>query len=871
MKTTIKQFKFCILPVAKLIFFLAFIAYIPLPAGIGTGLNPSWQYAISRAAEDKLTFGQDIIFTYGPFGYLIHGSVLNSNFLSIFGFRLTVHIALYIVTLLKSLEIKTIFYKILLYFSIIVSYQIGPSTDYEIIFAFIMLLSLDMIRDSKWMRWWSLGLGAVAGFCLLTKFTVGICTVGSIVLVLSGNIYDSFKSKSNTFFYISCLFNAAIAFISVAFLLVDYNYSSNFKELLFCFAYASAFSLLTRLLLIRVKPLFVNENSKSKLLSRIYKNIFTSPHTSWLMFDLSFFIFLIIKITNASPALLNFIKGSLQISSGYSSAMSIVGSPWELGFAISQIFIISTILILLIKENPNKRGLFLSLGFILWLTFKHGFIRQDGHVFIFICATPLIIALCINYAKTTKRHKILLMVHSYAVLIFFLYSLFPHPFAQHTNISAFQALYPQNFLLKISTLLDINQFQKNIKASTLDNLDKVKLPEGIKNKVAGKVIDVFPWELSLVEANNLNWKPRPVIQSYSAYTKYLDSKNFKSITKYPRDYLFYNFYSIDFRHPFFDEPETFFNIFCNYQFSENVDELSTSDSLNYMILLEPRSSNICSNLNIPSKKSIRWNQEELLKLNNADLMRAKVKIKYSLLGKIYKTIFRAPPVYLQVNYSSGNISEYRIIPENSENGIIISHLPAHTSEALSLFKGQLPIPVQSFSLINKNSLLYLPNIELSYIPIKFINSSIQKTEWIDTSKLKNIIFKNDNENRYLTSFDSNNENTFDQDNQRQIINIGDAIHISGWAVDRENLQTPLWILITDGENKKITVINKTGSPKPNLAKHFQNEKYSTSGWFIQLASKKLGKGSHDLKAWTYDPNNNSATPMNGTFHIEIKQ
>jgi hypothetical protein len=35
-------------------------------------------------------------------------------------------------------------------------------------------------------------------------------------------------------------------------------------------------------------------------------------------------------------------------------------------------------------------------------------------------------------------------------------------------------------------------------------------------------VDVYPWEVSTVWANNLNWRPRPVFQSYAAYTPLLD-------------------------------------------------------------------------------------------------------------------------------------------------------------------------------------------------------------------------------------------------------------------------------------------------------------------------------------------------------------
>ena len=150
----------------------------------------------------------------------------------------------------------------------------------------------------------------------------------------------------------------------------------------------------------------------------------------------------------------------------------------------------------------------------------------------------------------------------------------------------------------------------------MENLEVIKLPNEIKNKVANKSVDIIPWELSLVKANNLNWNPRPIIQSYSAYTEFLDSKNYKNIIEFPRDNIFYSFYTIDERHPFFDEPKTFFNIFCNYQFSSHISEFNTNVFFDNMILLEKRDSNICSTGKMFNKTFINWNQEEVLEFKN---------------------------------------------------------------------------------------------------------------------------------------------------------------------------------------------------------------------------------------------------------------
>ena len=52
--------------VAVLVLFRAFT----LPFAAATGLDRSWQLAIAEASTHGLVFGRDIVFTYGPLGYL---------------------------------------------------------------------------------------------------------------------------------------------------------------------------------------------------------------------------------------------------------------------------------------------------------------------------------------------------------------------------------------------------------------------------------------------------------------------------------------------------------------------------------------------------------------------------------------------------------------------------------------------------------------------------------------------------------------------------------------------------------------------------------------------------------------------------------
>ena len=114
---------------------------LSLPRGVEVRLDPSWYYAISRAVENHWVFGKDIIFTYCPLIYLIDGSVLKQNFYRIFLFRLIIQIITFSI-FVKTISLqKNTPHRLLLFLSIIFSYLLGLTIDYEIILSLLMILS----------------------------------------------------------------------------------------------------------------------------------------------------------------------------------------------------------------------------------------------------------------------------------------------------------------------------------------------------------------------------------------------------------------------------------------------------------------------------------------------------------------------------------------------------------------------------------------------------------------------------------------------------------------------------------------------------------------------------------------------------------
>jgi hypothetical protein len=130
-----------------LLIIYSWLAFLPLPQPNVVGLDPSWAYAISRAAADGLIFGKDIIFTYGPLGYLVAGATLKQNFFVILAFRILVNLAFWIISIIRITSLQGISQKIFLSLSLFLPYFLfGFSLDYQI----LLILSANKIYSWYW-------------------------------------------------------------------------------------------------------------------------------------------------------------------------------------------------------------------------------------------------------------------------------------------------------------------------------------------------------------------------------------------------------------------------------------------------------------------------------------------------------------------------------------------------------------------------------------------------------------------------------------------------------------------------------------------------------------------------------------------------
>ncbi|MBO9999296.1 MAG: hypothetical protein J7641_09870 [Cyanobacteria bacterium SID2] len=712
-----------------------FFAFLPIPKPIDTGLDPSWKYGISQLAENGAIFGKDIIFTYGPFGYLVRGAVINGNFWDIFLFKIIVHIALFGFTIGRILKSRNIIEQLAIGLSVSFPYLISDfyqalQTEYQLLYIIVLILSFRDFWQGKSAQYWAIGVGAAGGFLLHSKVSLGLQASVSLFLFFAIRVLWELQIDRNIRTNLLLLLDSQLAAGTTAFLFLAPTNLSNISKVAISFSASIVlgFWLIPKALkkFDRVQYRFrerfkQEESSELELIEADSESEVIHENKTPDLANISHFVTRILYgisllsiIVFSQPSLFAYLQGYSNITAGYSSAMSYVGSPLELGLAIVEI--VGLLFLLTLVARDGNASFSLAMLLVILLTFKHGFVRQGAHVIRFFFSMPLILALCAVQIRPGFWRKFAYGFHLFGLILCLIsYSHYSQLYSNYYPQNLARPLAPALVKEKAGYFFNPGKLRRELTVQSQNNLEGVILPPEIRDVIGDATIDVIPWETSLVPANQLNWNPRPIFQSQAAYRPYLDFANRDSLATEPRDFLLYNFHAVDGRHPFFDAPATAFYYTCNYQISPNVPDFVTLPKLGNLMVLEPSPENRCVGERQGREISIVWDELGLFEAEDGEIVRASVEFNYSWLGKLMKSFFRVPPVMVTVRDMDGEERTYKILTGNSEDGVWLSHLPQNDTEAFEIFQGQLPQRIYGFKFSTLYPSLFEPRIRVKFI------------------------------------------------------------------------------------------------------------------------------------------------------------
>jgi hypothetical protein len=376
-------------------------------------------------------------------------------------------------------------------------------------------------------------------------------------------------------------------------------------------------------------------------------------------------ILIFIFSTILKVSLSEYIKNGFQIISGYNDVMYLGHTELNKRFAI--LILVLTISVLLFRMYKEKKTELLKnlvvlflFGTSIFVLYKQGFVRgMEVDFFIF---SPLLIFSIKDFQELiiSKKYITILITICLSTSIYFNYSI-------------------QNTLPNVKEKLNkiyiegYKNFTPNsgIHFSSSEN----QFSDYIKQKIGKNTIDVYPWNIQILLENNLNYLPRPVCQSYSAYTPILEDRNFDlyNSDKAPK-YVLYNYAAIDDRYPLFDESKLNLLLTKNYKIA---DTLSINN--NFTLLLEKKQK---------SKISLIQTREYAMYIDSPLIPKEGVFYKVfayrNLLGDFISAINYSPEITLSVKTKDGNIKDYKTSKGLLEIGLFGTQHITNTNDFMDL-------------------------------------------------------------------------------------------------------------------------------------------------------------------------------------------
>ena len=372
--------------------------------------------------------------------------------------------------------------------------------------------------------------------------------------------------------------------------------------------------------------------------------------------------------------------GALELVKGNSDSASLYpdNNWWLLGVSF-----LSFLLIPFLGKSRMINLVYIVLGFSVFAVWKHGMAREDPwhiiKVFAWLMVFFTYVFILNNKEKKTTDGTKNNFKFSNQVAIFglpFFTLLFFYGNIKYTLNQFVDELGTDGYKNFISaTIQQKDLFQKNKKES-IERIQPCKMSFDDLQLIDNQVVDCYPWSYAFVAANGLNWQPRPVFQSYAAYTPWLDAQNSNHFLspKAPQFLIWENdilkrdlwesdLVSIDNRYVLNDEPQTIATIFSNYKLVNKED--------NYL-LFEKNKTTLLQKPKIKSSIKSTWNKWVTVPYFGDGILRAKLKIEGTFLKWLKAKMYKDEPLFIEYQLENGEIHKHRFSAENAAQGLWIN-------------------------------------------------------------------------------------------------------------------------------------------------------------------------------------------------------
>jgi hypothetical protein len=393
----------------------------------------------------------------------------------------------------------------------------------------------------------------------------------------------------------------------------------------------------------------------------------------------AFLVVVIVALVAAGQSLGNFVsyfRGALAVAVGYGSAMSSSGGRGaENWYALIDVALVALVFVLALRGSARRAKLAatLMLGLWGWETLKEGFVRHDLHDLTFFG----LFLVALGLARLPRRY---LPVQAISIALAGLLACLANggvPPSLRSPVEDVKAFYDE--VADLSSAARWARVQAIARYQVRATGDA--LHPGVVGSLAGLTLAAEPWDNALSFGYpQLRWRPEPVLQSYSAYTPYLDDldASFLASPGAPQRIL-YQDVALDDRDPSWDPPNAMVAMYCHYR------QLYVSGP--WQVL--GRAPDRCGREQVVGRARARFGQPIDVPVAPGDLVLASFSLSSPLRARA-EGLFLKPPQVRVTTFAPGQVAgtAYRFVPGTAGDDhvlrapVSLGYSPAFTPPAV---------------------------------------------------------------------------------------------------------------------------------------------------------------------------------------------
>jgi hypothetical protein len=371
-------------------------------------------------------------------------------------------------------------------------------------------------------------------------------------------------------------------------------------------------------------------------------------------------------------ALPGFFIAQLPIITGYTSAMTLDGPRWQVWLYIGCCLAIALMHWRYLTSTGRAGGILLAgSALLLFLSFKEGFVRQDLHA---LTAAEMLAIAGWGGLLLGRDHILPAVALAIGLIGWILIEVPVGGAPSVTETYSAPALG-----------LAVRLFQKQELKSDFDDSLAAIRAVSLLPALSGTT-DVYSFGQSAVLAAGLNWDPRPVLQSYSAYTPALlraDAAHLSSPSG-PENIVF-AVQSIDSKLPALDDGASWPLLLTDYQFTGFAGRATTQFDGDGGIVAILKRRKLPNHFTLQPVLTGMINLGTIVPLPaSAGLVWAEVTLKPSLAGKLLTLLYKPSELMIAYNLTGGQSIGFHYFAGGGESGFLIAPVVRNTQDFAEL-------------------------------------------------------------------------------------------------------------------------------------------------------------------------------------------